>query len=427
VTRRAHPTTTPPDGGVLILGAGPAGLACTLALRCHGLDEGLRVVDPAGRWMAAWERRFDAQDIQHLRSPAVHHPHPDPFAMIAEGAHGLLRSGGTRLPTSARFAEFCHQVVSGARLEDAVEPAEATGLSVDAAGRPRVTLSTGRVLRPDRLVLATNARHPVVPPAFAGLTADPRVRHAEQAHVDRAPAGGRLLVVGGGLSAAQLAVGAARRGAHVTLLTRRALTVRRFDVHPTWLGPRKRRPFEREPDPAVRRREIDRARGGGSIPARMRREIETCVEAGSLRLLERRGITDATTSAGGVTVGLDGEPARTYDEVWLSTGSSVDVAADPLCAPLVQRRATPVVGGLPELDADLSWPGTRVHLTGFAAALRLGPTAGNLVGHRRAALRIAAGRRGLDPDRADRVATGAGACPEDAGLPAHRDEHETTR
>jgi hypothetical protein len=413
--------------GPLIVGAGPAGLACTLALRCHGLDEGLRVVDPSGRWMAAWERRFDAQDIRHLRSPAVHHPHPDPFAMIAEGQHGLLRSGGTRLPTSARFAEFCHRVVTRAGLEDQVEPAAATDLAVDAAGRPRVTLSTGEVLRPERLVLATNTRHRVVPPAFADLTSDPRVRHAEEAHVDRTPTGGRLLVVGGGLSAAQLAVGAARRGAHVTLLARRALTVRRFDVHPTWLGPRKRRPFEREPDPAVRRREIDRARGGGSIPARMRREIDRCVEAGSLRLLERRDLHRATTSADGVSVDLDGEPARTFDEVWLSTGGSVDVTADPLCAPLVQRRATPVVGGLPELDADLSWPGTRVHLTGFAAALRLGPTAGNLVGHRRAALRVAAGCRGLDPDRADRVATGAGACPEEAEPPGHHRARETAR
>jgi hypothetical protein len=407
---------------LLIVGAGPAGLACTLALRCHGLDEGLRVVDPTGRWMAAWERRFDAQDIQHLRSPAVHHPHPDPFAMIAEGQHGLLRSGGTRLPTRARFDEFCRRVVAEAGLADTVERAEVTGLSLDAAGRPQVRLGTGRVLRPERLVLATNARHPVVPPAFADAAGDPRVRHAEQAHVDHAPTGGRLLVVGGGLSAAHLAVGAARRGAHVTLLTRRGLTVRRFDVHPTWLGPRKRRPFEREPDPAVRRREIDRARGGGSIPARMRREIEHCVESGSLRLLERREITGVTAASRGIVVGVDhgsdssAHPGSddTYDEVWLSTGGRIDVTADPLCAPLVARRATPIVDGLPELDADLSWPGTRVHLTGFAAALRLGPTAGNLVGHRRAALRIVAGLRGLDPDRADRVTTGAGACPEDA-------------
>jgi hypothetical protein len=397
--------------GTLIVGAGPAGLACALALRCHAGDDDVRVVDPSGRWLAAWDERFAAQDIRHLRSPAVHHPHPDPFALIAEGQEGLLRSGGTQLPTSARFARFCHDVVARAGLTHAVEPASVTGLRLDDDGRARATLDTGEVLRPGRVVLATNTRQRVTPPAFTHLVEDPRVRFGDRAHVEETPTDGRLLVVGGGLSAAHLAVGAARRGAEVTMATRRGLTVRRFDVHPSWLGPRKRRPFEREPDPAVRRREIDRARGGGSIPARIRRELDQCIEAGSLRLMERCSIEAATATPRGVLVDLDGG-AQPFDEVWLATGGRVDVTADPLCAPLVARGTTSIVDGLPELDGDLAWPGTRVHLTGFAAALRLGPTAGNLVGHRRAALRIVAGLRGEDPDRADRVTTGAGACPD---------------
>ena len=396
--------------GTLVVGAGPAGLAVTLALRCRGLDHGLRVVDPAGRWMAAWHRRFAAQDISTLRSPAVHHPHPDPFAMLAGGPEGLLRSGGTQLPTRARFAAFCEQVIAEAELDDAVEAATVTGLHVTPDGRARVTLDTGERLRPDRLVLATNARRRVAPPAFAWLTDDPRVRHAEEVHVDDTPPGGRVLVVGGGLSAAHLAVGAARRGAEVTLLTRRRLTVRRFDVHPSWLGPKKRRPFERQPDPSVRRREIDRARGGGSVPARMRREIDRCLEAGSLHLLERSRVDAALPDGPRLRMRIDGTETS-FDQVWLATGGRLDVTADPLCAPLVARDSTPVVDGLPELDPDLCWPGTRVHLAGFAAALRLGPTAGNLVGHRRAALRIAAGHEGTDPDRADRLSTGAEACP----------------
>jgi hypothetical protein len=397
--------------GTLIVGGGPAGLACALALRCHGVDDDLRVVDPSGRWLAAWDQRFAAQDIRHLRSPAVHHPHPDPFALIAEGQEGLLRSGGTQLPTSARFARFCRDVVARARLEDAVEPAAVTDLHLDDGGRPRVTLDTAEVLRPGRVVLATNTRQPVTPPAFTHLVEDPRVRFGDRAHVEATPTGGRLLVVGGGLSAAHLAVGAARRGAEVTMATRRGLTVRRFDVHPSWLGPRKRRPFEREPDPATRRREIDRARGGGSVPARIRRELDQCIEAGSLRLLERCPIEAASATPRGILVDLDGE-RQPFDEVWLATGGRVDVTADPLCAPLVTRESTSIVDGLPELDDDLAWPGTRVHVTGFAAALRLGPTAGNLVGHRRAALRFVAGLRGADPERADRVTTGVGACPE---------------
>jgi hypothetical protein len=92
---------------VLLVGAGPAALAQALAFRCHGVADDLAVLDPSGRWFAAWDDRFRRQDIPHLRSPAVHHPHPDPFALLgAGGAEGLVPSGGTKLPTTARFARF---------------------------------------------------------------------------------------------------------------------------------------------------------------------------------------------------------------------------------------------------------------------------------------------------------------------------------
>ena len=49
--------------------------------------------------------------------------------------------------------------------------------------------------------------------------------------------GGRLLIVGGGLSAAQLASQALRLGwGRVTLLCRGALTVRSFDITEEWMG-----------------------------------------------------------------------------------------------------------------------------------------------------------------------------------------------
>jgi glycine/D-amino acid oxidase-like deaminating enzyme len=405
------------DPSVLIVGAGPAGLACAVSLRCHGLGDGLAVLDPSGRWLATWHERFRRQDIPHLRSPAVHHPHPDPFALLgAGGTDGLVQSGGTKLPTTARFAAFVEHLVERADLRGTVHPAAARSLRLE-DGRAVVTTTDGTTSRPDRVVLATNRRTPVVPAALLALDGDPRLVPSDHADVRRTPDHGRVVVVGGGLSAAHLAIGAARRGADVTLLARRRLSVRRFDVHPSWLGPKKRRPFEAEPDPERRRTAIDRARGGGSVPHRARRELETCVEAGGLELRERCELVDVRTAGDALRLRCSDGEALDADEVWLATGGHVDVRDDPLCRALLAAHPTPIAGGLPELGADLRWPGTNVHLTGFAAALRLGPTAGNLVGHRRAALRIVAGIRGQDPDRADRVATGAGACPSGAAAP----------
>ncbi len=404
--------------GTLIVGGGPAGLALTTALSCQDLGGPVRVVDPSGTWLAAWHRRFAAQDIPMLRSPAVHHPHPDPFALLAHaGGEGLVSSGGTQLPTRACFEAFIDDLLTRRGLRDVVEPVGATALNLDAQGRATVTLNDGEVVRPDRVVLATNARRPQVPAALSAIGQHPRVADAERASVADTPDAGRVVVLGGGLSAAHLAIGAARRGAQVTLVARRRLRVRRFDTHPSWLGPRKRRPFEQEPDAHVRRRTIDTARGGGSIPARFRRELEACAEQGRLQLRERVEVVDATAHGDTLCLHLDDRSRIDADVVWCATGGRIDVAHDPLCRELVARFPATVADGLPDLDADLSWPGTNVHLVGFAGALELGPVAGNLIGHRRAALRITAALRGDDPRRADRVVTGRSACPAEHAAP----------
>jgi cation diffusion facilitator CzcD-associated flavoprotein CzcO len=397
---------------VLVVGAGPAALSLATALTCRRVPVELEVIDPSGTWMAAWNQRFAAQDIPHLRSPSVHHPHPDPFALLAATPHDeLTRSGGTTLPSSRSFARFCDDLVHRQRLADVVTATTATTVAVDREGAPTVLLADGTTRRPDHLVLATNARRPALPQAARPLHGrDPRVLVGDETTLAATPVGGHVVVVGGGLSAAHLAVGAAERGATVTLLTRRALRVRRFDTHPSWLGPRKRRPFEIEPDPHVRRRAVDEARGGGSIPHRMRRRLDACEQQGTLELRSRTMLAEVRAHDDGLRVrSSDGRVIRA-DALWLATGGAVDVERDELCRELVAAGRAPIVRGMPDLEPDLSWPGTRVHLVGAAASLVLGPTAGNLVGQRRAALRLAAALAGDEPAAADRIATGTGAC-----------------
>jgi hypothetical protein len=407
---------------VTIVGAGPGGLACALALRCHDPSIELTVLDPAGSWLHAWRRRFAQQDIPHLRSPAVHHPHPDPFALLATVTRReLVTSGRTTLPTSRSFDRFCDELIDAGELRDLVRSVRVTGIASSEADASVLELDDGTTHRAARVVLATNPRIPVQPVPLVDAIAAGAVLPAERADVRTTPAGGHVVVVGGGLSAGHLALGAVRRGARVTMLTRRRVTVRRFDTHPTWLGPKKLRPFAAEPDPQRRRAQVDRARGGGTIPHAIRHELAACETAGLLELHERAVLRGCDPQPDGrVCVHLADRTLPPADAVWVAAGGTIDVDADPVCRDLAAAHPTTIAGGMPVLADDLSWPGTRIHLAGFTAALTLGPTAGNLIGLRRAAQRIGAAVRGQDPVQADRITTGGGACPSErlrAGRP----------
>jgi hypothetical protein len=78
--------------------------------------------------------------------------------------------------------------------------------------------------------------------------------------------------------------------------------------------------------------------------------------------------------------------------VWLATGHTFHVGAEPLLEDLCRTHPVRVVAGLPVLAGDCRWPGTAVHLMGGLAGLQLGPLARNIAGGRMAAERIAASR-----------------------------------
>jgi hypothetical protein len=378
---------------VVVVGAGPAGLATVVALADAVPGADVLVVDPAGGWLDTWDRQFAWQDIAHLRSAAVHHPHQRPFELYEHAREDeLVRRGQHRLPTTAGFRRFCDLLVDRAH-PGPVLPARATGLRPDGDG-VLVGLAGADappVIRARRVVVATNHRRPATPPWVAA--APGRVRHAGAVDVRQVCPGRRVLVVGGGISAAHLVVGAVERGAEVVHVVRRRLRQRPFDTDPGWLGPRQLAGFHAEHDRARRRRLVDVARDGGSVPSWLVRRMDEAVAAGGVvrhegtEVVGVAAVASSRGPAGAVEVTLGGavDGRVRVDEVWCATGAVVDVTCDPLVAPLLDRTAAGVHAGMPTLDDDLSLPGTRVHLHGGGAALVLGPVAGNLVGHRRAA------------------------------------------
>ncbi|MGL4619421.1 MAG: FAD/NAD(P)-binding protein, partial [Chroococcidiopsis sp.] len=68
---------------IAIIGAGPHALTLIAYLlqKRKKLRHGFAVFDPSGMWLQQWQQQFAAFEIPHLRSPAVHHPDPNPYAL----------------------------------------------------------------------------------------------------------------------------------------------------------------------------------------------------------------------------------------------------------------------------------------------------------------------------------------------------------
>ena len=426
---------------VCIIGGGPAGLTLLSAIHdqfgvlsdhqqgielrrrrstssdaSHGRDAPIRVcvVDPAGAFLADWRGRFDALDIGFLRSPAWAHPDfysPNALCEYAwrKGRDAELRTldlsgsslkhlvelnaGLFRLPGATLYEDFCadlaktlpHDMVRGVASK-----------ITKASNVYDVAITQQPSVRAKSVVFALGAAMtPRAPPEFP--LDHPLVTHTNDWRSLGKLAfarGDTVLVIGGGLSAAQAALRAARRGAgRVVACSRRPLSERHYDLDLEWMNPRstakgnaRGRLFAFQGKPLHERRAwVKDARGGGAtVPPSYVRDLEAAAERGGF---ERR-VDEAVK-----VEDVDGKLRVTFacgapvdaTRVILATGSEFDVESVPLLATAARDFNLPVVDGLPALDDDLAWGDERFFVVGALATLQVGPDAGNLTGARRAA------------------------------------------
>ncbi len=400
---------------LVVVGAGPQALTCVSYLLAErpGLVDELVVVDPRG-WLVEWSEQFARLDITSLRSSCVHHPAPQPYALLdfARGRPAELL-GNYQRPTAALFADFCASLVALHGLHSRMLAGQAVRLEPRRGGTV-VTLASGAALAARRVVVATNPGRPVVPGWAArllGSTPSDRVVHSSRVDLRGAElAGQRVMVVGGGLTAGGLALAGMARGAQATLVCRRPLHRRTFDTDAGWLTRRELDRFHATTDWSLRRRCIDQARGGGSVTPAVAEALRAAGERGELEVRPDRVTSLSGAACGPLRVAFRHGATVEVDRIWLATGTSVDVMADPLLGDLARRHPVELVGGLPVLDGACRWPGTDVHVMGRLAALQLGPVAGNLTGGRMAAERILTAATGTPPRQ---YPVPAGCVPED--------------
>lgn len=382
---------------MVIIGAGPQALSlcCLLLQKRPRWRRRLRIIDPSGRWLSCWQRQMQRFEIPRLRSPSPHHPHPNPNALRSyaqERRRFRELEGRYGLPRTDLFNEFCRSVVGEFQVADRVQAVSLEEIQLEAggAGSLHLTLSDGSLIPARRLVIATGVGEPVLPDWVQRIPCPyPKEALQHSRMIDlaayRSLQGQHILIVGGGLTSAHLALGAIKRGSRVSLLCRHKLRSKLFDTDPGWLGPKYLKAFRSEPCWRRRHQQVLAARDGGSITPRLTVALQRERQQGSLQTYENCQVRQALWSAGQWRILCDDGRSLLADRIWLATGHKLGVSRQPLLRQLHKQQQIQLVDDWPVLSDDLRWPGTNVHLMGGMAALRLGPAARNLFGGREAA------------------------------------------
>ena len=374
-----------PTARVVVIGAGPHGLATMAHLREAGVDARC-FGDPLG----FWRHHMPAGMI--LRSPirATHIADPKRQLTIEhfeQDTGRSLRRPSLLLDEFTDYGAWFQQ-----RVVPDVDPRRVAEVSRSPAGFA-LRLDDGETLEASHVVVATGtAPFANRPEPFASLPAS-LVSHSSDHETLASFAGMRVAVIGAGQSALESAALLSEARADVEILVRAdeinwlgddsqpsAAARRRIDIPlpPTAVGGRLSGWIAAAPDafrrlPASRKPWVSqrclRPAGSGWLRPRLEHVAYTFGVSA----------TGAQPHAGGVRLELDDGSERIVDHVLLGTGFAIDVSRYPLlAADLAAEMQTS--DGFPCLGPGLESSVDGLHFVGAAAALSFGPVMRFVVG-----------------------------------------------
>jgi cation diffusion facilitator CzcD-associated flavoprotein CzcO len=377
----------------LIVGGGVHGvhLAARLLGEADVPADRLRIVDPAVRLLDRWKTCTALTGMQHLRSPSVHHLGIKPMALRLFARHRMERTITQYAPPYDRpalelFNAHCDDIIQTFGLDALHVRGRVTACTIDCDG-VSAGLSNGETLTARHLVLAIGNSEQPCWPDWAPQD-HTRIHHVFQPDFEGWPTDAeRVVIVGGGISAAQVALRLCHEGHQVRLVTRHPWRQHQFDSDPGWLGPKFLRSFHQEPDLGRRRAAISLARHRGSVPPAVYRALRGAIEAGQIQH-HQQPVDRVEPSAEKVVLHLADGAALVADRVLLATGFASGRPGGAWVDALIASAALPCAPcGYPIVDAALHWH-PRIFVSGPLAELELGPAARNIAGARRAGDRI---------------------------------------
>ncbi|KAI1825934.1 FAD binding domain-containing protein [Xylaria intraflava] len=206
-----------------------------------------------------------------------------------------------------------------------------------------------------------------------------------------------ILVVGGGLTSAQIADLAIRKNVtKVWLIMRGPLKVKHFDLGLEWVGKFRNiehAQFWNSESSEERYQKVMGARNGGSITPYYKKIVEKHVLAGRLDMLQYTTIRSKSWDPMSKTwaVSLEGERQQLppIDHIYFATGVETDFEKLPCLQSMCRDYPIESCGGFPCITEKMAWRSdVPMFVAGRFAALQLGPGAHNLIGARIGADRI---------------------------------------
>ncbi|KAJ4255846.1 hypothetical protein NW757_004469 [Fusarium falciforme] len=416
-----------------------------------------------GNWMGRWKRLFKMYDISHLRSPMLWHVDPqDRDALLSHAymngrkdelieirhcvgkevsKHAKKKMMGQKLcgrrqearvdinlreqndyynPSASLFEDHCQHVATRYRLGpdlirhetlEHLDYGEVKGISIN--GEDLFTVTSNKVRRYARaVVLAVGPANVAKIPRIPGMPETDKLPQAcHSMYIPEFPAPivmkrmaarkqTNIMVVGGGLTSAQLSDLAIRKGVtKVWHVMRGPIRVKHFDVSLDWMGKyknAKQAQFWFADSDDERLEIIKEAREGGSIPARFLKRLDKHLAAKKLEIFTETSIVEAKFE------GVNGDGTWTIqtnppikdmppmDYLYFATGIQTDFTTLPYLKTILEKHPIEGRGGFPCINNDLMWnDDVPLFMMGRLAALRIGPAAPNLGGAQSGAERVA--------------------------------------
>jgi FAD-dependent urate hydroxylase len=371
------------DCNVVIIGAGPYGLAAAAYLRAAGVD--LRVF---GEPMSFWEKQMPAGMCLRSNLGASHIAHPEHNLTLDD----YCRQSGAKIAKPIPLKLFTdYGQWFQRRAVPMVEKRLVRKIDKADAGF-KVSLSDGEEFTARRVVVATGiSNFAIRPEVFRGIASESASHSSEHNDLSKFK-GHRVAVIGAGQSALESAALLQEFGAEVEVVARRKtlnwvglhprlhrlgfiskLLYSDRDVGPAGISrlvamPYLFRCFPREFQNKTAYRAIRPAVAGWLQP-----RIQT------VPVTLGREIVSAQTKGSQVNLKLDDNTQLTVDHVLLATGFRVDISRHPFLSKQLVREIK-TANGYPLLKPGLECSIPGLHFVGKPAAWSFGPILGFVSG-----------------------------------------------